>query len=58
MRAIEIGVFTVVDTGLSSVVTDNWLVQIPERLEMIVNSLTALSSFPALELAQSVYNML
>ena len=54
MCAIEFGVLTMLDIGFSSVVTST-----PhECLEMIVNTSTALSSFPALQLAESIYNTL
>ena len=39
-----------IDTGVSSEVTDNWLPQISDRLQLIVDTSTALFSLPGPEL--------
>ena len=52
MSAIQIGALTLMDTGFTSVLTDNLSPELRERFKMIVNISTALSSLPALELPQ------
>ena len=58
MCVIGIGTFTLMDAGLTSVLTHNLSPVITEHFEMIVNSSTALLSLPASQLVKWMYNAL